>query len=252
MDGNLIGLGCAVLAIPIGLIAMRTRADVFAIVTITLLFVAQTLGYNLKNLTGGAQGAGLSRAPFRLDIFEQPFYFAAVFLLLLAMGIAYFVTRTKLGMALTSIRADEDKARGVGVRTTAVKVMAFAISVGITGMAGGIWAYYLGFIYPQFAFDPLITIAIVLMTFLGGRATVWGPVLGAAILMPAQQLLAYYVGGSQIYLIAYASIFLLIMLLLPRGILPTVTGKRRLASLAKQGNMSGVSTTHAVNEGSNS
>jgi branched-chain amino acid transport system permease protein len=171
---------------------------------------------------------------------------------LLAMGIAYFVTRTKLGMALTSIRADEDKARGVGVRTTAVKVMAFAISVGITGMAGGIWAYYLGFIYPQFAFDPLITIAIVLMTFLGGRATVWGPVLGAAILMPAQQLLAYYVGGSQIYLIAYASIFLLIMLLLPRGILPTVTGKRRLASLAKQGNMSGVSTTHAVNEGSNS
>ena len=248
----LIGLGCAVLAIPIGWIAMRTRADVFAIVTITLLFVAQTLGYNLKSLTGGAQGAGLSRAPFRLDIFEQPFYFAAVSLLLLAMGIAYFITRTKLGMALTSIRADEDKARGVGVRTTAVKVMAFAVSVGITGMAGGIWAYYLGFIYPQFAFDPLITIAIVLMTFLGGRATVWGPVLGAAILMPAQQLLAYYVGGSQIYLIAYASIFLLIMLLLPRGILPTVLSKRRLASLAKKGNMSGISSTPMVTGGSNS
>lgn len=248
----LIGLGCAILAIPIGWVAMRTRADVFAIVTITLLFVAQTLGYNLKGLTGGAQGAGLSRAPFRLDIFEQPFYFAAVSLLLLAMGIAYFVTRTKLGMALTSIRADEDKARGVGVRTTAVKVMAFAVSVGITGMAGGIWAYYLGFIYPQFAFDPLITIAIVLMTFLGGRATVWGPVLGAAILMPAQQLLAYYVGGSQIYLIAYASIFLLIMLLLPRGILPTVLSKRRLASLAKQGNMSGISSTPVATAGSNS
>lgn len=248
----LIGLGCAILAIPIGLIAMRTRADVFAIVTITLLFVAQTLGYNLKGLTGGAQGAGLSTAPFSLDIFEQPFYFAAVSLLLLAMAIAYFITRTKLGMALTSIRADEDKARGVGVRTTAVKVMAFAVSVGITGMAGGIWAYYLGFIYPQFAFDPLITIAIVLMTFLGGRATVWGPVLGAAILMPAQQLLAYYVGGSQIYLIAYAAIFLLIMLLLPRGILPTVLNKRRMASMATKGDLSGVSTTPEVVEGSKS
>ncbi len=246
----LIGLACAVLALPIGLIAMRTRADVFAIVTITLLFVAQTLGYNLKSLTGGAQGAGLSTAPFSLNIFEQPFYFAAVFLLLMAMAIAYFITRTKLGMALTSIRADEDKARGVGVRTTAVKVMAFAVSVGITGMAGGIWAYYLGFIYPQFAFDPLITIAIVLMTFLGGRATVWGPVLGAAILMPAQQLLAYYVGGSQIYLIAYAAIFLLIMLLLPRGILPTVLNKRRMASMATKGDLSGVSTTPEVVEGS--
>ena len=227
-----IGIASAILAIPIGYIAMRTRADVFAIVTITLLFVVQTLAYNLKDWTGGAQGAGLSTAPFRLEIFEQPFYFAAVVLLLLAMGITYFVIRTKLGLALTAIRADEDKAKGVGVRTNGLKVMAFSVSVGITAMAGGMWAYYLSFIYPQFAVDPLTTIAIVLMTFLGGRATLWGPVLGAAILMPAQQLLAYYVGGSQIYLIAYAAIFLVIMLLLPRGILPTVMNKKRLAALA--------------------
>ena len=227
-----IGIACAILAIPIGYIAMRTRADVFAIVTITLLFVVQTLAYNLKDWTGGAQGAGLSTAPFRLEIFEQPFYFAAVVLLLLAMGITYFVIRTKLGLALTAIRADEDKAKGIGVRTNGLKVMAFSVSVGITAMAGGMWAYYLSFIYPQFAVDPLTTIAIVLMTFLGGRATLWGPVLGAAILMPAQQLLAYYVGGSQIYLIAYAAIFLVIMLLLPRGILPTIMNKKRLAALA--------------------
>lgn len=229
----LIGIACSVLAIPIGYIAMRTRADVFAIVTITLLFVVQTLAFNLKDLTGGAQGAGVSTAPFRLDIFEQPFYFAAVILLLLAMGVAYYIIKSKLGLALTAIRADEDKAKGVGVRTTAVKVMAFSMSVGFTAMAGGMWAYYLSFIYPQFAVDPLTTIAIVLMTFLGGRATLWGPVLGAAILMPSQQLLAYYVGGSQIYLIAYAGIFLVIMLLLPRGILPTVLNKKRLAALAE-------------------
>ena len=249
----LIGLGCALLALPIGWVAMRTRADVFAIVTITLLFVAQTLGYNLKGLTGGAQGAGVSTAPFKLDIFEQPFYFVAAGLLLLAMGITYYVIRTKLGMALTAIRADEDKARGVGVPTTGVKLLAFSVSVGITGMAGAVWAYYIGFIYPQFAFDPLITIAIVLMTFLGGRATLWGPVLGAAILMPAQQLLAYYVGGSQIYLIAYAAIFLIIMLLLPRGILPTLLNKRRLAALAEQRTLAaGTSSSSAVSEGAHS
>jgi branched-chain amino acid transport system permease protein len=89
-------------------------------------------------------------------------------------------------------------------------------------MVGAVWAYYEGFIYPQFAVDPLITIAMVLMTFLGGRATLWGPVLGAFILESAQQYLAYQLGGSQVYLIAYALVFLLIMLLLPRGILPTV------------------------------
>jgi branched-chain amino acid transport system permease protein len=228
----LIGIAVALIALPIGMIAMRTRADVFAIVTITLLFVVQTLAFNLKSITGGAQGAGVSSPPFRLEIFEQPFYFAAAALLLLALGLSYLAVRTKIGLALTAIRADEDKARGIGIRTTGVKLLAFSVSVGLMAMAGGIWAYYVGFIYPQFAVDPLVTIAVVLMTFLGGRATIWGPVLGAAILMPAQQLLAYYVGGSRLYLIAYAAIFLLIMLLLPRGILPTVFHKRRLSTLA--------------------
>ena len=68
---------------------------------------------------------------------------------------------------------------------------------------------------------------MVLMTFLGGRATLWGPVIGAFILVPAQQYLAYDFGASQVYLLAYAAIFLIIMLLLPRGILPTVTDRLR-------------------------
>ena len=89
-------------------------------------------------------------------------------------------------------------------------------------MVGAIWAYYEGYIYPQFAVDPLITIAIVLMTFLGGRATLWGPVIGALLLESAQQMLAYTLGGSQFYLIAYALVFLLVMLLMPQGIVPSV------------------------------
>src|SRR5205085_428762 len=92
-------------------------------------------------------------------------------------------------------------------------------SGGMTAMAGCIWAYYVGFIYPQFAIDPLVTIAAVLMAFLGGRGTVWGPTLGALILEPAQQYLAY---SSQFYLIVYAGVFLVVMLLMPRGILPSL------------------------------
>ena len=108
----------------------------------------------------------------------------------------------------------------------------FSVSVGLMAIAGGIWAYYIGFVYPQFAVDPLITIAIVLMTFLGGRATLWGPVLGAAILMAAQQLLAYYIGGCRVYLVVYAAVFLVIMLLMPRGIVSTLGHRRRLGALA--------------------
>lgn len=220
-----IGIGAAIISIPIGMVAMRTRADVFAIVTITLLFIAQTLAFNLRTITGGAQGKGIAVPPFAIATFSLPFYYAMLTLLFVSMAISLYFRRSKIGLSLAAVKADEDKAHGVGVRVALVKIVAFAASVGIAAMVGGVWAYYGGYIYPQFAVDPLITIGMVLMTFLGGRATLWGPVLGAFILVPAQQFFAYQFGGSQFYLLAYAAIFLLIMLVLPRGILPTITDR---------------------------
>jgi branched-chain amino acid transport system permease protein len=230
----LVGIGAALVSIPIGWISMRTRADVFAIVTITLLFITQTLAFNLKDLTGGAQGKSVAPAPFNVDTYDWPFYYAMLVLLAVAMGISFYFRRSKIGLSLATVRADEDKAHGVGVRVTAVKLIAFAVSAGIVAMGGGIWAYYVGFIYPQFAVDPLITIGMVLMAFLGGRGTLWGPVLGAFILVPAQEYFAQAFGASELYLLAYAAVFLVIMLFLPRGILPSITDRirRRRANLA--------------------
>ena len=137
----------------------------------------------------------------------------------------WYVRSSKLGLMLFAIRDDEDRARGVGVRTEPAKLITFAISVGLTAMIGGVWAYYLTFIYPQFAIDPLITIGTVLMVYLGGKGTLWGPALGAAILVPAQQYLAYRLGASQLYLVGYASVFLVVMLVLPRGIIPSISDR---------------------------
>jgi branched-chain amino acid transport system permease protein len=209
---------------------MRTRSDVFAIVTITLLFVTQTLAFNLQGLTGGAQGLSITAAPFTTATYQWPFYDTLLVLLAVAMGLTWATMRSKVGLSLAAVRADEDKAAGVGVRVLGVKLLAFSVSVGLTAMVGAVWAYYEGFIYPQFAVDPLVTIAIVLMTFLGGRGTLWGPVLGAFILEMAQQYLAYSMGGSQFYLIAYALVFLIVMLVLPRGILPSISDRLRLRS----------------------
>jgi branched-chain amino acid transport system permease protein len=218
----LVGIFAGLIGLVVGAIAMRTRADVFAIVTITLLFVTQTLAFNLRSLTHGAQGLALPIPPFPLATFERPFYYVLVALLAVTMSITFATMRSKLGLSLAAVRADEDKARGIGVRVLGVKLLTFSVSVGITAMVGGIWAYYESFIYPQFAIDPLITIAMVLMAFLGGRGTLWGPVIGAFILETAQQTLAYSLGGSQFYLIAYALVFLLVMLLMPQGIVPTI------------------------------
>lgn len=223
-----VGLIGAAIAAPIAAAAMRTRSDVFAIVTITFLFVVQTLAFNLRGLTGGAQGRALPIAPFSADGYELPFYFVLVALLALAMVLTFAAMRSRVGLALTAVRADEDKARGVGVPATGVKVAAFSVSAALTAMVGAVWAYYETFVYPQFAVDPLITIAVVLMTFLGGRATLWGPVLGALVLECGQQYLAYSLGGNQFYLIAYALVFLLTMMLLPRGVLPTIAEWLRL------------------------
>ena len=223
-----IGIGAALVGLPIAAIAMRTRSDVFAIVTITLLFVVQTLAYNLRGLTGGAQGVSIAPAPFPVDSFERPFVWVLLLLLAVAMGLTWGSMRSKIGLSLAAVRADEDKASGIGVRVQGVKLLAFCVSVGLTGMVGAVWAYYEGFIYPQFAVDPLITIAIVLMTFLGGRATLWGPVIGAFLLEMAQQYFAYSLGGSQFYLIAYALVFLVVMVFMPRGIVPTVQDRLRM------------------------
>jgi branched-chain amino acid transport system permease protein len=106
-------------------------------------------------------------------------------------------------------------------------MLSFCVSVGLTAMVGGVYATYQYYLYPQFAFDPLVTIGIVLMTFFGGRATLWGPVLGAFVLKLSQQYFAFELGGQRFYLIAYALVFLIVMLFMPRGILPSIQERLR-------------------------
>jgi branched-chain amino acid transport system permease protein len=221
----LVGIGVGLASVPLAWVALRTRAATFAIVTLTLLFVVQQLAFNLHHLTGGSQGLSIPPPPFDVSTFEYPFYFAMLGVFALALFACWWVRGSKLGLMLLSIRDDEDRARGVGVKVTAAKVIAFAVSVGFTGMIGGVWAYYIAFIYPQFAVDPLVTIGAVLMAFLGGKGTVWGPVVGAFILVPVQQYMAYKLGASELYLLGYAGVFLVIMLLLPRGIIPSISDR---------------------------
>jgi branched-chain amino acid transport system permease protein len=219
----LVGLGCALAALPVGWIALRTRAMTFAIVTLTLLFIVQQLGFNLRGLTHGSQGISYPPPPFDVSAFERPFYFAMLGVLALSVAATRWLLAARLGLQLFGIRDDEEKARGVGVPVTGVKLAAFVVSIGLTAMVGGIWGYYIGYVYPEYAIDPLVQVGSVLMVFLGGRGTLWGPVLGAFLLVPAQQYMAYRLGASELYLVGYSAVFVIVMLLLPRGILPSLS-----------------------------
>ncbi|MEP6973189.1 MAG: branched-chain amino acid ABC transporter permease [Actinomycetota bacterium] len=218
----LVGIGAAIVSLPVAWVAFRTRASTFAIITLTFLFVIQQLAFNLHGLTNGSQGIGMAVPPFPVETYERPYYLAMLALFAAAMLCCWYVRGSTLGLMLAAIRDDEDRARGVGVRTGQAKLITFAMSVGLTAMIGGVWAYYLTFIYPQFAVDPLITIGAVLMVYLGGKGTLWGPALGAALLVPAQQYLADRLGASQLYLVGYATVFLAVMLVLPRGVIPSL------------------------------
>ena len=91
----LIGLVAALVGLPVAAIAMRTRSDVFAIVTITFLFVVQTLAFNLRSITGGAQGMSISPAPFTAATYERPFYDTLLLLVLLVRPRGLFGTAAR-------------------------------------------------------------------------------------------------------------------------------------------------------------
>jgi branched-chain amino acid transport system permease protein len=217
------GVLTALLAAVVGWFALRTRAATFVIVTIAFMFMLQLLAENLTSLTGGGAGIGFPNPSWRGDFFNIPFYYAMLALALVGLAVSWWIRRSKFGLGLLAIRDDEDKALAVGVPARSFKLTAFVISAALVGMIGGVYGYYVTFIYPQFVVDPLIGISMVLMVFLGGLGTLSGPILGAVILEPAQLWLAYHFGASRLYLVLYASVFLVVILLLPRGIIPSVS-----------------------------
>ncbi len=210
----------AVLAVPLGLIALRVRRHTFVVITIAYFFIAQLAASNLA-VTGGSSGLLAPALGYAAATFNNPFYYVALILAVATVALAWAIRRSVLGLQLRAIRDDEDRAAGLGVRVTAVKLTAFAVSALITGAAGGLWFYFLGQAYPQFAFDPLFDLAVVLMAFLGGLGTVAGPVLGALVLEPAQLYLTLQFTNGYLSEILLGLLFLVVLRFLPRGVLPT-------------------------------
>ena len=111
-----------------------------------------------------------------------PFYYALVVILALQLLMTWWIRRTKLGMGLIAIREDETKAATIGINLPVEKIIAFMASAVFVGMAGAVYGYYLTFIDPRGMFSILISVQLVLSMLIGGKATLWGPVLGAFLI----------------------------------------------------------------------
>jgi branched-chain amino acid transport system permease protein len=194
----------------------------------------QLLAYNLRDLTGGSQGMSLPIPSWTGGYYNLPFYYVSLGILVVALLTAWWIRGSKYGLELLAIRDDEDRALGLGVRTGPAKLVAFVIAAFFFGAAGAMYAYFEESISPPFVFDANFDIAIALMGFMGGLGTLAGPILGAFIIEPAQQYFALEYGASGWYLVLYGVLFLLVILLLPEGILPTIR-KRWVAFSATRG-----------------
>jgi branched-chain amino acid transport system permease protein len=217
----IIGLIAAAFAVPLGIVALRTRRHVFVVLTIAILFVGQLLAYNLSSLTGGSTGMLLPFAPWQGALYNLPFYYVALIVLVVTVLTSAGIKTSKFGLGLLAIRDDEDRALGLGVNTWLFKLIAFVVPAFFIGIAGAAYFYFQGQIIPMFAFNPLDDLAMVLMSFAGGLGTILGPVLGALLIESAREYFDLQYGTGGYYLMLYGGLFLFIIMVMPRGIIPS-------------------------------
>lgn len=231
------GVVSALAAVPIGYLLLRVRKHTFIVLTIAVMFILQLLAFNLTSFTNGSAGLTMPFPTWTGDFFNMPFYYVGLLAAVLAGAVAWWVRRSKYGLGLLAIRDDEDRARGLGIKATRTKLIAYAASAFFVGIAGGLYAPFVGSVYPQFGFDPSFDLAVAVLVFAGGLGTLSGPVLGALVLIPLQQYFYLQFGNANLYLIVYGVLFVLILRLLPNGIVPGVANawRARLVARAQAG-----------------
>ena len=143
-------------------------------------------------------------------------------ILALQLLMTWWIRRTKLGMGLIAIREDESKAATIGINLPVAKIIAFVASALFVGMAGGVYGYYLTFIDPRGMFSILISVQIVLSLLIGGKATLWGPVLGAFLIEPLNEIANNELGGGNARLYLFGGLLVLVVIFLPQGLLPAI------------------------------
>ncbi|HET8910651.1 MAG TPA: branched-chain amino acid ABC transporter permease [Ktedonobacteraceae bacterium] len=218
----LAGILAGLAAFPLGWIALKTNRQVFVLVTLALLYITQVCAYNFS-FTQGSGGIYLPVADWDPDFFNLPFYYTAFALVVIAVGIAWWMRRSKFGLGLLAIRDDEERALSLGIKTEWLKQAAYVLSAIVVGMVGAVSIYYVAAINPPTAFAPVFDVTIALMTILGGAGTIFGPLLGAVIMEPLQQYITLQYGDIiGLDLVIFGVLLLAIILLLPEGIIPTV------------------------------
>lgn len=214
-----------VLAALVGWATLRLRGAYFAIATLAIVVLMHLLILTFRGLTGGAQGVRLPyRGPDPLYLQfsgDLPYYYIMLFFAGLATYLIYRLERSQLGYHLRATGQDEVAAQSIGINTPWVKLKALFLSAAITALGGTLYIQYIYLIDPFYVVSVEFSLLIAIPAVIGGMSTVWGPVVGAALLIPIDQYTQNWLGGTYAgaQLIVYGLILLLIVRYRPDGII---------------------------------
>lgn len=208
-----------IFAFLLGLPVLRLRGHYFAIAT---LGIAEAVGEVVQAKSVGGTAGEISLTPSTLDfhLTNALFFYGFLALSLVTLLVTTWITRSRFGYALVAIRENEQAAEALGIPTYWYKVGAFALSAVPTAIAGCLFAYW------QLSFDPVgeggafdasISVAMVVMTFLGGAGTILGPILGAIIIEYLSQFTT--ISFTTIHGLLLGALIVLVTIFLPQGLI---------------------------------
>jgi branched-chain amino acid transport system permease protein len=208
------GLVPVVFALAIGIPLLgKLRGDYFALGTLGFGEIVKVAFIKGGNFTGGPIGIML---PSSVYTSLRPHYWTALFLAVLATGVVYFMSRSRVGLALVAIREDETAAASSGIHVLKYKVLAFAVGAFLIGVCGSVYAYYLFQVSPDGFLILKWTLYPILMCVIGGSGTVIGPIVGALVMTGVFTAANIYL--PSIHPIFSGIIIILVMLFMPNGI----------------------------------
>lgn len=219
-----LGIGTSlVLATVIGMPTFRLHGHYFSMATIAAAELVRILVSNwpLLGAAVGLMGPAVPRSPVDLQ-FNDPriYYWMFLAVLFLLLGLTALMERSRMGYYLRAINGSERAARSLGVPVRRFKLYALLLSAGFTSVAGSLYAIMVGFADPDSVLGILLSVKMVIMAALGGAGSLFGPLIGAAILIPLEESTNAAFGGSGtgITYVVYGAVVVVIARFLPFGL----------------------------------
>ncbi len=231
--GMLVGAAlAAAVAYGLGWACLRLKGAYLTLATIAFAEVMRILAANFPSITKGSVGIGI---PFRPALANMIFR-GKIGYVFLSLGFAFvvylvcrYIDRNRLGYYLASIREDETTSTSMGINVANNKVLAMVLSAIFVAIGGTIYSQYILFVEPtsEFAYEWSLNMA--LLVIFGGMGSLYGPILGALILVPIQEFLRMMLGGAfqGLHLVVFGTVLILTVLFMPKGLYITVRDKIR-------------------------